>query len=73
MSYKEPSLLVIAVMMQSRNPYDNESEKTQILICFFSRYISWANSRLLLLQQNFWKKMYSHCTYLLLKYLSLDL
>lgn len=35
MCYKEPSLFVIAVMMQSKNPYDNESETTHILICFF--------------------------------------
>lgn len=35
MSYKEPSLFVIAVMMQSKNPYDNEGEITQILIWVF--------------------------------------
>lgn len=61
MSYREPSLFVIAVMMQSKNPYDNESATIQILMFFSATSVGLIEDYYLASKIS-GRKMYSHCT-----------
>lgn len=61
MSYKEPSSFVIAITMQSKNPYDNESATIQILM-FFSTTSVGLTEDYYLTSKISGRKMHSHCT-----------